>query len=111
MYTHVQAGTVKNFSATRDTGWYTVEFPESFETDGRNPQQVIVNAQIQTRNGEDTPGLRLRNVSNTSFEVRMDEIIANKTSSSKQGDLGVIKSSGAHPNAETLGWVATAIYG
>lgn len=100
----VQSGKVDNFTAAINSGWYTVEFDPAF------PSNVVpvVFAQIQTRNGQDTPGLRLRNISNSSFEVRMDEIISSNAKSSTLGELGTLSSKGDHPNAEILGWMAIA---
>ena len=98
----VQTGQVSDFTASINTGWYDITFKTPFAS-GVVP---VVFAQIQTRNGKDTPGLRLRNVSNTGFQVRMDEVIQNNTTSSKIGDLGEINGNGDHPHAETLGWMA-----
>ncbi len=98
----IQTGKVTEFTASTSTGWYTVTFETAF-AEGTVPQ---VFAQIQTRNGQDTPGLRLKNISNTSFDVRMDELITSNVTSSIVGDLGTVKGSGDHPNAETLGWLA-----
>lgn len=100
----IQTGKVPNFTAALNTGWYQVTFNTPFAS-GVVPN---VFAQIQTRNGEDTPGLRLRNVSNTGFEVRMDELILNNANSSTKGSLGKFSGSGDHPNAETLGWMAVS---
>ena len=100
----IQTGIVENFTASRETGWYQVTYPFAFDSDA----QVVAFAQIQTRNGQDTPGLRLRNVNNEGFEVRMDELIGSNVTSSTVGDLGTVKTSGDHPNAETLGWMALA---
>lgn len=110
MTTYTQAGTVGKFTASRKTGWLTVRFPKSFARKDRKPEAIVVNAQIQTRNGDNTPGLRLRNVTSESFEVRMDEIISSHTTSSTDGDLGLVESDGEHPHEETLGWVAIATY-
>ncbi len=98
----IQTGTVSNFTASIEEGWYTVNFTPAFEA-GVTP---LVFAQIQTRNGADTPGLRLQNITNTSFEVRMDEIITHNATSSTLGELGTLEGAGAHPNAETLAWMA-----
>ncbi|MEM1319209.1 MAG: hypothetical protein AAGG75_03080 [Bacteroidota bacterium] len=100
----IQTGTVENFTNSIQEGWYAVTFQTPY-ADGVTP---LVFTQIQTRNGEDTPGLRLRNISNAGFEVRMDELIMNNTSSSTQGDLGKISGPGKHPNAETLAWLAVS---
>lgn len=96
----IQTGTVTNFTASRKTGWYRVDFPHAF------PSTPVVFAQVQTFNGPDTPGIRIQNVSPTGFEVRMDELQASGATSSTQGNLGRFLSDGIHPNAETLGWLA-----
>ena len=98
----IQTGTVSNFTASLVTGWYTVEFETPF-ADGVVP---VVFAQTQTRNGGNTPGLRLQNITNSNFQVRMDEVLMSGTTSSTKGDLGKVESDGEHPYAETLGWVA-----
>jgi len=96
----IQSGKVDNFTASINTGWQTVNFPTAF------PTTPLVFAQIQTFGGADTPGLRLKNITNSSFDVRMDEIVSHNATSSTLGDLGKIQGSGDHPNAETLGWMA-----
>ncbi len=96
----IQTGTVPNFTASRKTGWFNVNFPQPFQT------TPIVFAQTQTFRGPDTPGIRIQNVSANGFEVRMDELQASGATSSTQGSLGRFVSDGVHPNAETLGWVA-----
>jgi len=100
----IKTGSVESFTASINSGWYTVEFDTPF-TDGTVPQ---VFAQIQTRKGSDSPGLRIKSVSNTSFDVRMEEVIVSNATSTVVGDLGTVKGSGDHPNAETLGWMAIA---
>ena len=101
----IQTGTEKGFNASVVTGWLTVTFKTPF-AEGVTP---TIFAQVQTRNGKDTPGLRLQNISNTGFDVRMEEVFITDTSSSKQGNLGTVKSSQEHPVKETLGWMAIAI--
>jgi len=98
----IQTGTVSEFTASRATDWYTVKF----ETPFADKVVPVVFAQIQTRNGGDTPGLRLQNITNSSFQVRMDEVIMSGATSATKGDLGKVESDGEHPYAETLGWVA-----
>lgn len=98
----IETGKVGDFTASINTGWYTV----TFDTPYASGVVPLVFVQIQTRNGEDTPGLRLRNISNTGFEVRMDELIMNNSKSTVEGDLGKFSGSGDHPNAETLAWIA-----
>ncbi|MCE7991802.1 MAG: hypothetical protein HEP71_07475 [Roseivirga sp.] len=99
----VQIGTVENFT-TADYDWQTVEFSPAFP-DGVIPQVFV---QIQTFGGEDIPGLRLQNISNTGFQVSMREAYMSNTTSSVVGDLGIIQGNG-HPNEETLAWMAVAI--
>ena len=96
----IQTGTVPNFTASRETGWFKVTFPHAFSS------TPVVMAQIQTYGGPDTPGIRLQNVTSSGFEVRMDELIAHRSTSSTQGSLGKFSSDGVHPGAETLGWIA-----
>lgn len=96
----IQSGKVRNFSASRKTGWLTVNFPVPFSS------TPTVFAQVQTFSGPDTPGIRIQNVTANSFDVRMDELQANGATSSKQGSLGRFLSDGVHPNPETLGWMA-----
>lgn len=96
----IQSGSVRNFSASRKTGWHRVTFPHPF------PSTPVVFAQTQTYVGVDTPGIRIQNVSSSSFEVRMDELQAHGCTSSVQGNLGKFTADGKHPNPETLGWMA-----
>ncbi len=96
----IQSGKVNRFSASRKSGWFTVNFPNEFST------VPTVFAQIQTYNGPDTPGIRIKNVTARSFDVRMDELIANGSTSSIQGNLGLFSADGGHPNPEILGWIA-----
>ena len=98
----IQTGKVTDFTASRVTGWYTV----TFDTPFADKAVPVVFAQIQTLNGGNTPGLRLQNITNSSFQVRMDEVIMSGTTSSTKGDLGKVEGDGEHPYGETLGWVA-----
>ena len=56
----------------------------------------VVIAMVQSFNGEDTPGLRLREVSRTGFEIRMNELV------NRGNPLGPIS---GH-TTETIAWVA-----
>lgn len=96
----IQTGTVPHFTASRQTGWLRVFFPQPFST------TPVVIAQVQTFVGSDSPGLRLQNVTNEGFEVMMYELQASRATSTVVGDLGKVLSDGVHPNAETLGWIA-----
>ena len=59
---------------------------------------VIVIPMVQTFNGSDTPGVRIANVTNVGFLIRMNELVAL---------LGAL-SNGTHV-VETIGWVAFAV--
>ena len=72
----------------------TVPFPTPFP-DGSN---VIVIPMVQTFNGQDTPGVRIADVTTTEFKIRMNELVGN----------GQALSDGGHIN-ETIGWVAFSI--
>ena len=98
----IQSGKVRNFSASRKTGWFTVNFPVPFSS------TPTVFAQTQSFSGPDTPGIRIKNVSVNGFDVRMDELQASGATSSTQGNLGKFVSDGIHPNPEILGWMAIA---
>ncbi len=98
----IQSGRVRRFSASRKTGWLTVNFPVPFTS------TPTVFAQVQTFSGPDTPGIRIQNVTANSFEVRMDELQASGSTSSTQGNLGKFVSDGISPNPEVLGWMAIA---
>lgn len=78
--------------------WREVAFDPPFET---GISAVIVLPMTQTYSGAETPGLRVRNVTRTSFEVRFDEIL-----NLKEG--GRYSSEGTHAR-ETVGWVAYGI--
>jgi len=96
----IQTGKVPNFTASRQTGWFAVNFPSAFST------VPTVYAQIQTFRGPDSPGIRIQNVTEHGFEVRMDELFASGSTSSTQGSLGTFSSDGRHPAPEILGWIA-----
>jgi hypothetical protein len=78
-----------NSDRKRNT-WHNVRFDVPF-TQGK---KVVVIPMTQTYVGNGTPGLRLKNVTNSGFEIRFDEVVGT-------GDL----SDGAHAQ-ETVGWVA-----
>lgn len=97
-----QSGLVTDFTASLGTEWYQVTFPIAFSSDST----PVVCCQIQTREGDNTPGLRMKNVNNKGFEVRMEEVRMDDATSSVVGDLGKLKSPGMHSRPETLGWIA-----
>ncbi|GAB5522897.1 MAG: hypothetical protein Roseis2KO_07690 [Roseivirga sp.] len=101
---NTQVGTVENFSTAINDGWFTVTFDPAFP-DGQVPQ---VFAQIQTYNGSNTPSLRLRKITNESFQVTMTEIVGSPCTSETLGNLGRVESDGLHED-ETLAWMAAAI--
>ena len=77
-----------------DTSTFTrVDFPEPFPEGAK----VIVIPMVQTFDGADTPGIRIADVSNTGFKIRMNEIV-------DQGRLAH-DYEGRH-GPETIGWVA-----
>ncbi|OQY45613.1 MAG: hypothetical protein B6242_09875 [Anaerolineaceae bacterium 4572_78] len=91
-----RAGVIDPLKAQRRSkNWYVVEFKPAFPEDRR----VIVIPMTQTYFGNQTPGLRVRKVTNRSFQIRIDEVI------SSQKDCS---SDGAHV-PEVVGWVAYGI--
>lgn len=69
-----------------------VQFPQAFP-DG---SKVIVQVQIQTFNGNNSPGIRIMDVTSTGFKCRMNELIVHPAE---------LLSNGIH-NTETFGWIA-----
>lgn len=91
-------GLIDTLTDDRFSGtWRTVEFPTPFSP---NVNHVVVLAMSQTHEGPDTPGLRIRNVTYSSFEIRYDEVIWHNATGAAQG------SQGRHPRPEIVGWVA-----
>lgn len=70
-----------------------VNFPTPFPAGS----DVIVQVTVQTFNGPETPGVRLHNVSNTGFRIRLNEILG-----------GGVSADGKH-TTETIGWTAYTI--
>jgi hypothetical protein len=88
-----QIGIIDPLDADRKRGnWHKVTFDVPFEKGKR----VVVIPMTQTYAGNNTPGLRLQNVTNLGFEIRFDELVG-------IGDL----SNGNHQK-EIVGWVAHA---
>jgi hypothetical protein len=77
-----------------------VEFSDPFPVDPN--LNVIVIPMVQTFNGSNTPGLRITDVTNTGFKIRLNELVVNKDGKTQA------LSDGAHNN-ETIGWVAIRI--
>ncbi|GHC71347.1 hypothetical protein [Streptomyces flavofungini] len=70
-----------------------VDFPTPFPA-GSN---IIVQVTVQTFNGPETPGVRLHEVSNTGFKIRLNEIYG-----------GGVTADGKHAS-ETIGWTAHTV--
>lgn len=82
-----------------ETGSSTATFESiTFPTPFPAGSQVVVIPMVQTFGGPHTPGLRIADVSETGFKIRMNELV------STQGPL----SDGPH-NQETIGWVAFSV--
>jgi hypothetical protein len=80
---------------TIDTSTFTqVNFPTPFPTGSR----VIVIPMVQTFKGPHSPGLRIANVTNKGFKIRINELVTSK------GAL----SDGVH-NTEQIGYVAFTV--
>ncbi|GGP44904.1 hypothetical protein [Saccharothrix coeruleofusca] len=97
----IQTGALKlnsrNASETTpgDLSTFTeVTFPTPFP----RGSDVIVTANVQTFNGPHTPGLRIANVTEAGFFIRMNELVA----------LGKPLSDGVHVE-ETIGWIAATV--
>lgn len=78
--------------------WKEITFDPPFEA---GISAIIVLPMTQTYSGAETPGLRVRNVTRSSFEIRFDEIL-----NLKEG--GRYSSEGAHAR-ETVGWAAYGV--
>ena len=77
--------------------WLTVQFQPPFAEN----MAVVVIPMTQTYKGGETPGLRIRNVTHASFQIRFDEAVIVTCPS------GNCSADGNHVN-ETVGWVAYA---
>lgn len=77
-----------------DSTFTTVTFPKPYPAGS----QVVVIPEVQTFNGPDTPGLRISQVTNTGFKIRINELVA----------LNKALSDGPH-NVEKIAWVAFLI--
>ncbi|WP_371648855.1 MULTISPECIES: hypothetical protein [unclassified Streptomyces] len=79
--------------AARTNTFTRVDFPTPFPPGS----DIIVQTTVQTFNGPETPGIRLHDVSNTGFLIRLNEIFG-----------GGVSSDGKH-TAETIGWTAYTV--
>ncbi|MDT0268978.1 hypothetical protein RM844_22080 [Streptomyces sp. DSM 44915] len=70
-----------------------VDFPSAFPAGS----DVIVQVTVQTFNGADTPGIRLHDVSETGFLIRINELFG-----------AGVKGNGQH-GPETIGWTAYTV--
>ncbi|MFE0173163.1 hypothetical protein ACFWZ2_12650 [Streptomyces sp. NPDC059002] len=73
-----------------------VDYPTPFPAGST----VIVQTTVQTFNGSDTPGIRLADVNETGFLIRINELYST-------GNNGV-QSDGTH-TTETVGWTAYTV--
>ena len=90
-----RVGIIDPLKADRAAGnWHKVNFDPPFGSDRR----VVVIPMTQTYKGPETPGLRIRNVTHLSFEIRFDEANILK-------ERGRYASEGFHTD-EVVGWVA-----
>ncbi|QLE46858.1 RICIN domain-containing protein [Nostoc sp. C057] len=86
-----RAGIIDSLDADRASNtWHKVTFDVPFTSN----KKVVVIPMTQTYNGPDTPGLRIKNVISSGFEIRIDEVVG-------IGNL----SDGSH-TTEQVGWVA-----
>ncbi|RBQ20752.1 hypothetical protein DP939_06645 [Spongiactinospora rosea] len=82
-------------TASGNTSTFTrVTFPTPFPSGS----QVIVLPFAQTFNGSDPPGIRLADVNEQGFLIRLNEVLV----------TGSVKSNGVHA-VETIGWLASTI--
>ena len=72
----------------------TVNFPTPFPEGAT----VIVIPMLQTFNGADTPGVRIGEVTNSGFKIRMNELVSNRKGLSGAGHV-----------PETIGWMAYSV--
>ena len=79
----------KNFE-----GFTTVNFPTPFPEGAT----VIVIPMVQTFNGADTPGVRIGEVTNSGFKIRMNELVSEANELSGNGHF-----------PETIGWMAYSV--
>ena len=93
--TEQRVGIIDPLSADRaHNDWHTVNFDPPFGSD----KKVLVIPMTQTYNGSEIPGLRIRNVTHSSFQIRFDEANILKAG-------GQYASDGDHVD-EVVGWVA-----
>ncbi len=71
-----------------------VPFPTPFPSGS----EVIVHATVQTFNGPQTPGVRLHDVNETGFKIRMNEVYSSETGTAD----------GMHAE-EIIGWTAYTV--
>ncbi|GHE39025.1 hypothetical protein GCM10017673_46790 [Streptosporangium violaceochromogenes] len=99
----IQTGTIQlnSNSPVETTGgdlstFTRVIFPTPFPAGSK----VIVLPFVQTFNGPETPGLRIADVTNEGFSIRLNEVLLSAVRN--------IKSDGTHA-AETVGWLASTV--
>lgn len=97
----INLGSAKGVAlAPNDTSTFTqVTFPKPFP-DG---SKVLVVPMTQTFHGPNTPGLRIAEVTNTGFKIRMNELVGDS-----DGKTHTALADGLH-DPETIGWAAFTI--
>ena len=85
-----------NLTNNSTTGFTKVSFEPAFPEGSK----VVVQAQVMTFNGADSPGIRIQKVTTSSFYIRMNELVGGKDSHTALSD-------GQH-TTETIGWTAYA---
>ncbi|MGA4800512.1 hypothetical protein [Streptomyces lavendulocolor] len=96
----IQTGKINlnSTNAVETTGGDTSTFTRvTFPTPFPQGSQVVVFPQTQTFNGPETPGIRIHDVTETGFLIRLNEVLA-----------GAVKSDGTH-TTETIGWLAATV--
>lgn len=72
----------------------------TFDTPFPVRTQVVVHAMLQTYEGRDTPDVRVQNVSETGFEVMLNEVMFTDAATQQ-----FMRADGVHAR-ETMGWIA-----
>ncbi|MFJ6775085.1 hypothetical protein ACIQOV_29690 [Kitasatospora sp. NPDC091257] len=99
--TMIQTGKIelRSDNAVETTGGNTSTFTRvTFPTPFPPGSEVIVLPLTQTFNGPDTPGIRVHDVSESGFLIRLNEVRVNAT----------VMSDGKH-TTEKIGWLATTV--
>jgi hypothetical protein len=81
-------------AAGNDSTFFTVSFPKAYP----EGSQVVVFQQVQTFNGQDTPGIRISQVTHAGFKIRMNELVG----------IGQPLSDGTH-TFEKIAWMSLLV--